>query len=360
MLERNSNIRKAAGQVLHRVPLPIWRALVPKKAIGICYHVVSDTTLPHIKHYRPLTSAEFIEDIIYLRNNFAFISYEELEAGSARHAPGHFVIITFDDGFAQCADVIAPILLRYQINGVFFVITDLIDNAATFRESIASLCIDKVLSSSPERIEEIVRALNLQPRIDSLVETAHGVTKPSLEMADLGAGMDARKSPVIHWLLTATESEKGLLNEFGARLGIKVEEYVKEVRPYLTSPQIRGLRSSGFTIGAHSCSHQLLQGLTQREAEREIVESCRIIRDLTGQLTVPFAFPFFGGGISRKWLADLRRRHEFIGLFFDTDGVSNDEDFVIHRVFGERLGRERSLDGILRRAWSRPRAWRRR
>ena len=29
------------------------------------------------------------------------------------------------------------------------------------------------------------------------------------------------------------------------------------------------------------------------ETEREIIKSCRIVRDLTGQQSVPFAFPYF-------------------------------------------------------------------
>ena len=88
------------------------------------------------------------------------------------------------------------------------------------------------------------------------------------------------------------------------------------------------------------------------------MSSCRIIRDLTGQREVPFAFPYFGGGLDRGWLARLRQRHEFVGLFFDTDGLREDAPFVVQRVFGERLGYDRTPDAILRRAWARPAAWR--
>ena len=361
MQARTHSIRNIAGEMLLHVPLSVWRIFAPKDAIGVCYHVVSDTALPHVKHYRPLTRAEFIEDLAYLRANFTFTTYEELarRRASAHSVRDNSVVLTFDDGFSQCADVIAPILSKYQICGIFFVITDLIDNATTFRESIASLCIHKIVRSRHEEIDPIVRELNLSSRYHSLTQDFHGATRPPLEMADLAPGTDISLRPLIQWLLGAKEADKEVLIELGERLGLNVQNYLRQVQPYLTSEQIRRLRSSGFTIGAHSRSHQLLQQLHQDDAEQEIVESCRIIRDLTGQQTVPFAFPFFGSGIDRKWLAGIRRRYEFIGLFFDTDGVSEDERFVVQRVFGERLGRERSLDGILRRAWSRPRAWRR-
>ena len=81
------------------------------------------------------------------------------------------------------------------------------------------------------------------------------------------------------------------------------------------------------------------------------------MRDLTGQCTAPFAFPYSVAGLDRAWLAELRRRHEGVGLFFDTDGLREDESFVVQRVFGERIGYDRSLDAILRRAWAKRNAW---
>jgi hypothetical protein len=89
------------------------------------------------------------------------------------------------------------------------------------------------------------------------------------------------------------------------------------------------------------------------------VESCRIVQGITGQPSVPFAFPYSGGGLDREWLAALRRQHPCIGLCFDTDGVRADAPFVVQRVFGERFGPDHTLDARLRRAWSRPAAWRR-
>ncbi|HUI59318.1 MAG TPA: hypothetical protein VLX90_03810, partial [Steroidobacteraceae bacterium] len=85
---------------------------------------------------------------------------------------------------------------------------------------------------------------------------------------------------------------------------------------------------------------------------------CRIVREITGQSSVPFAFPYSGGGLDRAWLAGLRARHDFVGLLFDTGGVREDAPFVVQRVFGERFSRDRTLDAILRRAWADPAAWR--
>ena len=150
-----------------------------------------------------------------------------------------------------------------------------------------------------------------------------------------------------------------ILDPLCERLGVQPEAYLRATQPYLTRAQIRALHADGFTIGAHSRSHRYLGDLSPQEAEAEIVESCRVIQEITGQASVPFAFPYFGGRLDRAWLGDLRRRHEMIGLYFDTDGLREDEPFVVQRVFGERFTRDATLEAILRRAWAQRPAWRR-
>ena len=61
--------------------------------------------------------------------------------------------------FAEMRDGGCQILLRYGQLYIFFVITDLLDNRVMFRETKASLCIDAILRSRPERIEKIVHKL---------------------------------------------------------------------------------------------------------------------------------------------------------------------------------------------------------
>jgi peptidoglycan/xylan/chitin deacetylase (PgdA/CDA1 family) len=357
-----ASMRMVVSQALHQVPTSLWRRLFPKTELGFCYHAVSDASLPHIKHYPILGSAEFEADLDYLRRRFDFITYDQLvrRRDASSDVRDNSVILTFDDGFAECATVAAPILRRHGVDCVFFVITDLVDNSVPFRESVAALCIEAVCGSPIDRVEAIIHELGLDARLPSAPEqTSSGLGRLPLDIAGLDRETDRRLHPLLHWLLTIGEPDIDVLHQFCARLGVDPQGYLRKAAPYLTTDQIRQLRSDGFTIGAHSRSHRWLQDLSRADAEEDIVESCRIVRDITGQTSVPFAFPYFGGGLDRAWLAQLRRRHDFIGLFFDTDGLREDEPFVVQRVFGERLGHDRTLDAILRRAWSRRPAWRR-
>ncbi len=354
---------RAAHQLLHATPLALWRRLVPKSELGVCYHLVADAPVPHIKHYRHLDTASFAQDLDYLARRFRFIGYGELARAraAAQPLPGNAVILTFDDGFAECATVVAPLLRRRGLSCVFFVITDLIDNPVLFRESTASLCIEAIL----KRPFEQVAALAAESGLGTLLQAdpAASLSEPTatrpLGLAELDPHLDLRLLPLLRWLLQLPHGEEGRAAAFLARLGIDSRRYLEQAQPYLTSAQIRQLHADGFTIGAHSCSHRRLQELPRAEAEHEILESCRRIRALTGQASVPFAFPYFGGGLDRTWLARLRAQHDYLGLFFDTNGVCADEPFVVQRVFGERFTRDGSLDAILRRAWAQPAAWRR-
>jgi peptidoglycan/xylan/chitin deacetylase (PgdA/CDA1 family) len=352
--------RAAASATLRGVPTDFWRRLFPKTAIGVCYHMVSDAAVPHLRHYPFLDQTAFEADLAYLQRHFTIMHYPDL---ARRRAAGdgtrrNEVVVTFDDGFAECAGVAAPILRRRGIGAVFFVITDLIDNATMFRESEASLCIGAIRQMKVAQVQAIARSLDLD-HLPAPEAAMPGGARTRLDLAGLEQGTDPLLWPLLQWLLTISPADTGKLHALASTLGIDTAAYLQHAQPYLSTQQIRQLHEDGFTIGAHSRSHRWLQSLSREEAEQEIVESCRIVRDITGQDSVPFAFPYFGGGLDRAWLADIRARHEGVGLFFDTDGVREDAPFVVQRVFGERFGHDTTLDAILRRAWSRPAAWRR-
>ena len=360
-MEARAAVRAAAAAALRQAPIALWRRLAPKSALGVCYHAVADVAPPHIRHYPVLSPAAFEEDLTYLQRMFGFISYAALAERRSTAAPArdNAVILTFDDGFAECATVIAPLLRRAGIPAVFFVVTDLIDNTTLFRESEAALCISAIARLPAGHVDDILRELDFAahlpepPRPRWFEQTRAPLAIAGLEQAD------PRLWPLLHWLLTLGATDAALLRRLSARLGLDPQDYLRTARPYLTTPQLRQLQADGFTIGAHSRSHRLLQALPPAEAAAEIVESCRIVQGITGQPSTPFAFPYSGGGLDREWLAELRRQHPCIGLCFDTDGVRADAPFIVQRVFGERFGHDRTLDARFRRAWSRPAAWRR-
>jgi peptidoglycan/xylan/chitin deacetylase (PgdA/CDA1 family) len=346
--------RRSSSILLGFVPIWLLRRLFPEPILCLCYHMVSDAAVPHVKHYKILSTAQFERDLDYLESRFEYLSYEQIlesRRSQMKGSAGTEICLTFDDGFAECLSVVRPILLSRGATCIFFIITDLIDNRAAFFETRASLCVDAVLRYPVEEVEAIFYDLGLHSRI-RVAEETYRDSVPR-QMAQYWSQFEERVRPILVWLLMTKPDDAELVDRLCRRLHIDVESYVEKRRPYLSKEQILQLQSDGFTIGAHGCSHRSLQSLSVEQAEREIVQSCRTIRDLTGQASVPFAFPYFGGGLDRRWLAELRERHPFVGLYFDTQGQRPDAPIVVQRIFGERVNEPGSMGRLLRSAWLR-------
>ena len=113
---------------------------------GDCAGPAADGPVRHLKHYRFLDPETFQSDLDYLAARFELLTYGELaRRRSSVATKRNSAILTFDDGFAECATIVAPLLRQRGLSCVFFVITDLIDNRVLFRESAASLCIEALL-----------------------------------------------------------------------------------------------------------------------------------------------------------------------------------------------------------------------
>ena len=118
-------------------------------------------------------------------------------------------------------------------------------------------------------------------------------------------------------------------------MGIDGTEFIKDHPLYLTKEQIKIMHSEGFAIGSHTCSHQKLGLIAEKKMEEEITASTKIIQEITGQRSVPFAFPNSGHGVNRKKLKEIRLDNPEIGLIFDSKGFNQDADFIVNRVWGE-------------------------
>jgi hypothetical protein len=70
--------RAAASATLQGVPTDFWRRLFPKTAIGVCYHMVSDAAVPHLRHYPFLDQTAFEADLAYLQRHFTIMHYPDL------------------------------------------------------------------------------------------------------------------------------------------------------------------------------------------------------------------------------------------------------------------------------------------
>jgi peptidoglycan/xylan/chitin deacetylase (PgdA/CDA1 family) len=200
--------------------------------------------------------------------------------------------------------------LKHGIPCIFFLATDFIDNSSMYFRNKVSLVINRFSSVGQNETEQIV----------SLIGEACGQ-----KFLD--------KTEFITWIKTLTDVQ--LIDRICELAEVEVSRYLSEIKPYLTKDQIVTLSKDGFTIGAHSRSHHKLGKLALSAADDEIIDSCRIIKELTTQQKIPFSFPNSGEGLDRDHLDVLRAEFPFIGLFFDTKGLRKDRHFIHNRIWVE-------------------------
>lgn len=233
--------------------------------LAVTYHAVSDDPEPHIRDLYSFKSiAAFDADLKWISQQRRRID------------------ITVDDGLASCLSNMAPSLKSHGLSAAFFIVPGWVNNDKLFYRHKVGVCLDAFRRRG---------------------------TPPPPGFAGWGIDRDAD------------------LEVMCRELGVDVQALLAR-QPYLTVPQLEELHSQGFTLGAHSMTHRRLDQLPLDEAEREIVDSCAFVADLTGKAKVPFAFPHGASSFPPGWLDDVLRRNPQVLSLYGPWGIGNDGPLV--------------------------------
>jgi peptidoglycan/xylan/chitin deacetylase (PgdA/CDA1 family) len=313
-------LRASLRRLAPYIPLAAYRRLMPRNPIGFFYHAISDTPLPHLYHLYPAkTATEFEQDLRWLKQHYTLLDYPALlnlaNQPTNQQPPSAF--LSFDDGFTECYTVARPLLRKHRVPCLFFLATDWIDNQSMYYRGKMSLILEKLHSLAPA----------------SQTETLQRLAPLSIQNSQFPIHNFQSFSA---WLLAHQQSAEPLIDQICEALELDIPGYLRAHQPFLTRAQIREMQAEGFVFGAHTRRHPKLNTLSQDEQAAEIVESCRIVCEITGQDQVPFAFPFSGNGVDRDFLARLRAEHPHLGLIFDTQKLRRDRPFIFHRIWADK------------------------
>jgi peptidoglycan/xylan/chitin deacetylase (PgdA/CDA1 family) len=264
------------------------------------YHLISDADVPHVRHlYRYKTIRQFREDIDYLLRHYRPISLADVleHVRRAIPLPDHAFMLSFDDGFREMHEVVAPILLEKGVPATFFLNSDFIDNR--------HLCFLHKSSILAGRVEQRAKVPSVEGILNRGVRTWSG------------------PGDFTSYLLSIPYEDRGILNELARRLDVDFDAYLRDHAPYLTSDQIRGLLRDGFAIGSHSIDHPLYGSLDLEEQLRQTLESIRAIRERFALAYGVFAFPYNDHGVSREFFRRLGDSGE-VEITFGTSGMVED------------------------------------
>jgi peptidoglycan/xylan/chitin deacetylase (PgdA/CDA1 family) len=176
-----------------------------------------------------------------------------------RRLPPRTACITFDDGYAECAEVVLPILQRHQTPATFFVVSGFLDGGCMWNDAV----IEVVRSAPGERL--------------NLGRAGFGV---------VDIGCPVRRRAVIDMLIAALKYLPA---------GERIERVKRMARSFtptmLSSDQLIALHRAGMEIGAHTVSHPILSSISNAEARAEIADGRSRLQDIIQTKVSLFAYP---------------------------------------------------------------------
>lgn len=262
-------------KICSTIPLSIWHRLLDIELVIPHWHVVSDQSLDHISGiYKYRNQRQFKEDLEFFLRYYTPISLADIikHLDGFRRLPKRCFLPTFDDGFREIYDIIAPILQTHGIPAAFFLITSLIDNHVLGYPQKKSLLIRAIIARGSSSIE---------------FEVSKRLTNAGIKGKD-----------IISRIGNIYYVHRHILDELAPIVGCDFAAYVTMVKPYLTSTQVSDLIKNGFAIGAHSIDHPLYSELSIDEQVIQTKNSLKILSERFEYNCNAFAFPYNDKSIS--------------------------------------------------------------
>ena len=250
----------------------------------LVYHSVSDHgVFPDNR----ISVKRFIGQIAYLEKKYTFIPLTELIRALKRGdtLDQRWIVLTFDDGYADNCETALPVLLEHGALATFYVACNVIGNKIPFFYDRIHDIISNTWKSELNLTldsEEVHYALTN--------EKARDAATVKLVISIRGQAAE-RRDDIIRQI------EKQLLGDEGSP-GSRVNRY-------LTEEHLLKMIEAGMDIGSHTISHQNLTSIDAEAQDHEIEDSKKILEKRTGKQVKAFSIPYgkkanYNGTILKK------------------------------------------------------------
>ena len=208
---------------------------------------------------------EFDQQIGWLRSCFNILPlHEAIEHARCGTLPPRAACITFDDGYADNAEVALPVLQQHQVPATFFVATGFLNGGRMWN--------------------------------DTLIELVRYAPGPLLDASSIGLGT--------HAIDTVEERRAAIGALIKALKYLPLEQRLEQVERLadatrielpgnlmMTSVQVLQLHQAGMDIGGHTVNHPILAKIPAAVARAEMAEGKLALEDMTGAPVRLFAYP---------------------------------------------------------------------
>ncbi|KAB8051152.1 polysaccharide deacetylase family protein [Janthinobacterium sp. FT14W] len=186
---------------------------------------------------------------------------QRLQDGSL---PPRAACITFDDGYADNAQVALPLLQRHGLHATFFIATGYLDGGQMWNDTV----IDAVRHAAGPVLDLREHGLGSLP-IASLAQRQAAIATLLGQLKYLPFARRQQLAMLIRRQAGATAGPGAMLS----------------------TAQLRQLQAAGMGLGAHTASHPILSTLPERAAQLDIANGKRQLESLIQAPVTLFAYP---------------------------------------------------------------------
>lgn len=248
---------------IQRMTRPLWLPVLTYHRVGRPYP--GDPLPPD--SYDAWTE-QFDEQLRYLAGHFTFVTSTDVVAYlDGAPLPPNPVMLSFDDGYAECRRVALPLLQRHGGKATFFIATDYIERRRLFWWDRLRLLVtrsdrDVIHLSYPQPLE--VPRERAGRILTTLVKTLYGL--------DL----------------------ERFLQHVAERAGVRIsadEEAALVSQLLMTWDDIGALLDEGMDVQSHTRTHRVVQTLREEELGDEFSASRALLEKRLGTRVTTLAYP---------------------------------------------------------------------
>lgn len=208
---------------------------------------------------------QFEKGLSYLVSNFNVLPLSEavtrLRSGTL---PARAACITFDDGYADNAEIALPLLQKYDVTATFFIASGFLDGGRMWNDTV----IESVRLAQGDRLD-----------LSSIDLGNHAITTLEQRQATLNRLIGRLK-------YQSHETRSELVEKLSTMIAARLPDDLM-----MTSAQVKQLHDAGMEIGGHTLTHPILASIDDIAARTEIAEGKAKLEAIIGTPLRLFAYP---------------------------------------------------------------------
>ena len=262
----------------------------------VFYHYVRDVERTPFPGIKALSVAGFAAQLDWLQARYEILDGPAFERTALTGAAfsGPTALLTFDDGFVDHFEHVFPLLRSRRLGGIFFLA------GATLGSTPTLLNVHKAhFLLSQMGADRFAREAGAVLEEEGVSVAASSGPREGIYRYD--EAPDVRIKRILNYEAPYPVADRVLSRLFDRHLGDS-GTFARAL--YLSAAQVREMARGGMTFGFHTESHPVLSRLDREAQRRELHQGPRLIRDLTGQQTVSFCYPY---GFPHTYNADTLR-----------------------------------------------------